>query len=119
MSDTWSDIQEHKRRQESLRERLQRRRKERQGLSDQASEGNITHADIYYPKNCSVIRYCTFECQPIAGGVKHCSNTYEWHSNLFLFKDKYVGINEVAGNSVVIPSCMFSTVLQGSNSGTE
>lgn len=32
MSDTWSDIQKHKRRQESLRERLQRRRKDRQGL---------------------------------------------------------------------------------------
>lgn len=38
MSDTWSDIQEHKRRQESLRERLQKRRRERQGIN--AGEGD-------------------------------------------------------------------------------
>ena len=35
MSDTWTEIQEHKRRQESLRDRLQRRRRERQGIGVQ------------------------------------------------------------------------------------
>jgi len=38
MSDTWTEIQEHKRRQESLRDRLQRRRKERQGIGVQDSD---------------------------------------------------------------------------------
>jgi len=30
-TDTWNNIQEHKRKQETLRERLQKRRRERQG----------------------------------------------------------------------------------------
>ena len=38
MSDTWTEIQEHKRRQESLRDRLQRRRKERRGIGVQDSD---------------------------------------------------------------------------------
>ena len=38
MSDTWTEIQEHKRRQESLRDRLQRRRRERQGIGGQDSD---------------------------------------------------------------------------------
>ena len=33
-SDTWSQLQAHKRKQESLKERLLKRRKERQGLLD-------------------------------------------------------------------------------------
>ncbi|XP_031561596.1 N6-adenosine-methyltransferase subunit METTL3-like [Actinia tenebrosa] len=42
MSDTWSDIQEHKRRQESLRERLQKRRRERQGINAGEGDGTAT-----------------------------------------------------------------------------
>lgn len=44
MSDTWTEIQEHKRRQESLRDRLQRRRRERQGIGGQDSDlsGTLT-----------------------------------------------------------------------------
>lgn len=38
MSDTWTEIQEHKRRQDELRDRLQRRRKERQGIGVQDSD---------------------------------------------------------------------------------
>ena len=33
-SDTWNQLQAHKRKQESLKERLLKRRKERQGLLD-------------------------------------------------------------------------------------
>lgn len=33
-SDTWSKLQAHKRKQDNLRERLAKRRKERQGLVD-------------------------------------------------------------------------------------
>ncbi|XP_071785859.1 N(6)-adenosine-methyltransferase subunit METTL3-like [Asterias amurensis] len=40
MSDTWSDIQAVKRRQENLRERLQRRKKERMGLIPPTSGAN-------------------------------------------------------------------------------
>ena len=40
MSDTWTEIQEHKRRQESLRDRLQRRRRERQGIG--AQDGDLS-----------------------------------------------------------------------------
>ncbi|XP_020896664.1 N6-adenosine-methyltransferase catalytic subunit [Exaiptasia diaphana] len=42
MSDTWSDIQEHKRRQESLRERLAKRRRERQGINVSEGDGTAT-----------------------------------------------------------------------------
>ncbi|KXJ16420.1 N6-adenosine-methyltransferase 70 kDa subunit [Exaiptasia diaphana] len=42
MSDTWSDIQEHKRRQESLRERLAKRRRERQGINVSEGDGSTT-----------------------------------------------------------------------------
>ena len=38
MSDTWTEIQEHKRRRESLRDRLSRRRQERKGLSVQDTD---------------------------------------------------------------------------------
>lgn len=49
MSDTWTEIQEHKRRQESLRDRLQRRRKERQGIGVQ--ESNLTGVSTPPPEN--------------------------------------------------------------------
>ncbi|XP_068701362.1 N6-adenosine-methyltransferase subunit METTL3-like isoform X1 [Montipora capricornis] len=44
MSDTWTEIQEHKRRQDSLRDRLHRRRKERQvfGVQDTDTSGIST-----------------------------------------------------------------------------
>ena len=42
MSDTWNEIQAVKRRQESLRERLQRRKKERQNLEIELSGGQTT-----------------------------------------------------------------------------
>lgn len=38
MSDTWTEIQEHKRRQGSLRDHLSRRRQERKGLSVQDTD---------------------------------------------------------------------------------
>ena len=47
-SDTWNQLQAHKRKQESLKERLLKRRKERQGLLDGdvvnvlGSEGLVT-----------------------------------------------------------------------------
>lgn len=53
MSDTWTEIQEHKRRQESLRDRLQRRRKERQGIGVQDSE--LSGTSTPPPENTSAI----------------------------------------------------------------
>ena len=47
-SDTWNQLQAHKRKQENLKERLLKRRKERQGLLDGevanvlSSEGSVT-----------------------------------------------------------------------------
>jgi hypothetical protein len=37
--DTWSELQAHKKRQDSLRERIQRRKKERQGILSAPTEG--------------------------------------------------------------------------------
>lgn len=44
MSDTWTEIQEHKRRRESLRNRLQQRRRERQGIGVQDNDSSGTDA---------------------------------------------------------------------------
>ncbi len=40
-SDTWKQLQEHKRKQESLKERLLKRRKERQGLVLEEDGGRL------------------------------------------------------------------------------
>ena len=37
--DTWSELQAHKKKQDSLRERIQRRKKERQGILSAVTEG--------------------------------------------------------------------------------
>lgn len=37
--DTWSELQAHKKRQDSLRERIQRRKKERHGILTAATNG--------------------------------------------------------------------------------
>ena len=37
--DTWSELQAHKKRQDSLRERIQRRKKGKQGILSAATEG--------------------------------------------------------------------------------
>jgi len=47
MSDTWTEIQEHKRRQDSLRDRLQRRRRERQGIGGQENDLSGLLSPIY------------------------------------------------------------------------
>ena len=39
LGDTWSELQAHKKRQDSLRERIQRRKKERQGILSAVTEG--------------------------------------------------------------------------------
>ncbi|XP_028410139.1 N6-adenosine-methyltransferase catalytic subunit-like [Dendronephthya gigantea] len=43
--DTWSELQAHKKKQDSLRERIQRRKKERQGILSAASEGGSGKTD--------------------------------------------------------------------------
>lgn len=40
-NDTWSEMQAHKKRQDSLRERIQRRKKEKQGIILAANEGML------------------------------------------------------------------------------
>lgn len=47
MSDTWTEIQEHKRRQDILRDRLQRRRRERQGIGGQENDLSGLLSPIY------------------------------------------------------------------------
>ena len=54
MSDTWTEIQEHKRRQESLRDRLQRRRRERQGIGGQDSD----LSGLYSTTNVTNLHWC-------------------------------------------------------------
>ncbi|XP_047139724.1 N6-adenosine-methyltransferase catalytic subunit isoform X1 [Hydra vulgaris] len=46
MSDTWSKLQAHKRKQESLREMLAKKRKERQVLLESTSAGDLNKQDL-------------------------------------------------------------------------
>ena len=53
MSDTWSKLQAHKRKQENLREMLAKKRKERQVLLESTTAGELVKQELGFSSFCS------------------------------------------------------------------
>lgn len=94
MSDTWSNIQAHKKQLDSLRERLQRRRKD----PAQLSAGTSSTYSSYYYERCGIKQICIsfswFFIDQNHVPQSIVLNVWLWVFLLFFFSDVFSNLME-------------------------